>query len=75
MRQKASWFGSACKQGVSFVSIIDVVIEVPATCQPGGRIALLRRTKSEAASVLGISVATLKRDWEFGKAFIARQLG
>jgi len=32
-------------------------------------------TESEAASVLGISVATLKRDWEFGKAFIARQLG
>lgn len=32
-------------------------------------------TESEAASVLGISLATLKRDWEFGKAFIARQLG
>lgn len=32
-------------------------------------------TESEAASVLGISVATLKRDWEFGRAFIARQLG
>ena len=32
-------------------------------------------TEAEAASVLGISVATLKRDWEFGKAFIARQLG
>ncbi|MCI0423796.1 MAG: sigma-70 family RNA polymerase sigma factor [Acidobacteria bacterium] len=32
-------------------------------------------TESEAASVLGISVATLKRDWEFGKAFIARQMG
>lgn len=32
-------------------------------------------TETEAASVLGISVATLKRDWEFGRAFIARQLG
>lgn len=31
-------------------------------------------TEAEAASVLGISVATLKRDWEFGRAFIARQL-
>ena len=32
-------------------------------------------TEAEAASVLGISVATLKRDWEFGRAFIAKQLG
>ena len=32
-------------------------------------------TEAEAASVLGISVATLKRDWQFGRAFIARQLG
>jgi DNA-directed RNA polymerase specialized sigma24 family protein len=31
-------------------------------------------TEAEAASVLGISVATLKRDWEFGRAFIARHL-
>ena len=31
-------------------------------------------TEAEAASVLGISVATLRRDWEFGRAFIARQL-
>ena len=31
-------------------------------------------TETEAASVLDISVATLKRDWEFAKAFIARQL-
>ena len=31
-------------------------------------------TESEAASVLDISVATVKRDWEFAKAFITRQL-
>jgi len=31
-------------------------------------------TEAEAASMLGISVATLKRDWEFGRAFIARHL-
>lgn len=31
-------------------------------------------TESEAASVLDISVATLKRDWEFAKAFISREL-
>ncbi len=31
-------------------------------------------TESEAASVLDISVATVKRDWEFAKAFISRQL-
>ena len=30
-------------------------------------------TESEAASVLDISVATVKRDWEFAKAFITRQ--
>ena len=31
-------------------------------------------TEKEAAEALGISVATLKRDWAFAKGFILRQL-
>ncbi len=31
-------------------------------------------TESEAANVLGISVATLKRDWDFAKTWLAAQL-
>lgn len=30
---------------------------------------------SEAAEVLGISAPTVKRDWRFGKAWLARELG
>jgi RNA polymerase sigma-70 factor, ECF subfamily len=32
-------------------------------------------TESEAAEVLGISIATLKRDWAFGRAWLLRELG
>ena len=32
-------------------------------------------TEAEAAEALGISVATLKRDWAFGRAWLLRQLG
>jgi len=31
-------------------------------------------TEAEAADVIGISVATLKRDWDFGKTWLAAQL-
>lgn len=31
-------------------------------------------TEKEAAEVLGISIATLKRDWEFARAWLLRQL-
>jgi len=31
-------------------------------------------TEKESAEVLGISVATLKRDWEFARAWLVRQL-
>jgi len=31
-------------------------------------------TEKEAAEVLGVSVATLKRDWTFGRAWLLRQL-
>lgn len=31
-------------------------------------------TETEAATVLGISVATLKRDWEFARAWLISQL-
>lgn len=31
--------------------------------------------ESEAAQVLGVSLATLKRDWTFAKAFVLRALG
>jgi RNA polymerase sigma-70 factor (ECF subfamily) len=31
-------------------------------------------TEAEAADVLGISVATLKRDWDFAKTWLAVQL-
>jgi DNA-directed RNA polymerase specialized sigma24 family protein len=31
-------------------------------------------TEKEAAQVLGISTATLKRDWEFARAWLIRQL-
>ena len=44
-----------------------------------GRVVELRffggLTEKEAAEVLGISVATLKRDWEFAKAWLFDQLG
>ncbi len=32
-------------------------------------------TEREAAEVLGISVATLKRDWDFARAWLITQLG
>lgn len=32
-------------------------------------------TEAEAAEALGISVATLKRDWAFGRAWLVRHLG
>ena len=32
-------------------------------------------TEKEAAEVLGISVATLKRDWEVGRAWLVGRLG
>jgi len=32
-------------------------------------------TEKEAAEVLGISVATLKRDWDFARAWLINQLG
>jgi RNA polymerase sigma-70 factor (ECF subfamily) len=32
-------------------------------------------TEAEAAEALGISVASLKRDWAFGRAWLLRQLG
>ena len=32
-------------------------------------------SESEAADILGISVATLKRDWEFARAWLLRRLG
>jgi RNA polymerase sigma factor (TIGR02999 family) len=32
-------------------------------------------TEQEAAEVLGISVATLKRDWEAGRAWLVGRLG
>jgi RNA polymerase sigma-70 factor (ECF subfamily) len=31
-------------------------------------------TEKEAAEVLGVSVATLKRDWTFGRAWLLKQL-
>jgi DNA-directed RNA polymerase specialized sigma24 family protein len=31
-------------------------------------------SEAEAAETLGVSVATLKRDWEFAKAWLAGQL-
>jgi len=31
-------------------------------------------TESEAATILGVSVATLKRDWEFARAWLLRRL-
>ena len=31
-------------------------------------------TEADAAEVLGISVATLKRDWDFAKTWLAAQL-
>jgi len=31
-------------------------------------------TEKEAAEVLGVSIATLKRDWTFGRAWLLRQL-
>jgi RNA polymerase sigma-70 factor (ECF subfamily) len=31
-------------------------------------------TEAEAAEVAGISVATLKRDWEFGRAWLLKEL-
>ena len=32
-------------------------------------------TEKEAAEVLGISIATLKRDWEAGRAWLVSSLG
>lgn len=32
-------------------------------------------TEAEAAEALGISIASLKRDWAFGRAWLLRQLG
>jgi len=32
-------------------------------------------TEKEAAEVLGISIATLKRDWEAGRAWLVDRLG
>ncbi len=32
-------------------------------------------TESQAAAVIGISVATLKRDWEFARVWLAKHLG
>lgn len=32
-------------------------------------------TEAEAAEALGVSVATLKRDWAFGRAWLLRHLG
>jgi DNA-directed RNA polymerase specialized sigma24 family protein len=32
-------------------------------------------TEAEAAEALDISVATLKRDWAFGRAWLLRHLG
>lgn len=32
-------------------------------------------TEKEAAEVAGISLATLKRDWDFGRAWLLNELG
>ena len=32
-------------------------------------------TEAEAAEILGVSVATLKRDWEFARAWLLQRLG
>jgi RNA polymerase sigma factor (TIGR02999 family) len=60
------------------LALDEVLIRLEALDPRAARVVELRYfgalTEAEAADVLGISVATLKRDWNFAKTWLAAQL-
>lgn len=66
------------EQDVDLVALDDALIALSAVEPRGGRIVELRffggLSVDETAHVLGVSPATVKRDWSFAKAWLRREL-
>ncbi len=67
------------KRDEDLIDLDEALQRLEALDPRAGRIVELRffggLTEKEAAAVVGISVATLKRDWEFARAWLFQQLG
>jgi RNA polymerase sigma-70 factor, ECF subfamily len=70
--------GLAQPREEDLLEVDEALCRLEALDPRAGRVVELRffggLTEKEAAEALGISVATLKRDWEFARAWLIRQL-